>query len=98
MSGLKFKNGLSVDECTECWGSGGFWIRDIEGDEWGSCDTCGGTGYEGSDYHQYMMEQAEEEVVRKEVKCSYCGTKTRIQPVGDGCHSCSRGIMSHTGN
>ena len=34
MSGLKFKNGLSVDECTECWGRGGFWIGDYDDKEW----------------------------------------------------------------
>ena len=89
MSGLKFKNGLSVDECTECWGSG--------------CDVCLGSGYDSNDYHCYMMEQAEEEetgiqIMRAEVKCSFCGIKTRNQPSGDGCHSCIKGIMRPTGN
>lgn len=27
-------------------------------------------------------------------KCTYCGTETETQPVGDGCHACSRGTMA----
>ena len=53
---LKFQNGLEVDECTECWGSGGCFDED---NEFESCQCCGGTGYDNRDYEQYMIEQAE---------------------------------------
>ena len=66
MSGSKFKNGLSVDECTECWGSGGFWVGDYDEEEWVCCDCCGGTGYDSNDYYCYMMEQEEEEEEEEE--------------------------------
>jgi len=31
--------------------------------------------------------------MREKVKCSYCGTETHNQPVGDGCHACLKGTM-----
>ena len=63
---LKYQNGLEVDECTECWGSGGFFDDD---NEWESCDCCSGTGYESTDYANYMREQAElEEEQEKKTK------------------------------
>lgn len=70
MSGLKFKNGLDVDECTECWGRGGFWVSDLDpyDKEFETCKLCGGTGYDSNDYYQYMMEQEEEEENMEPVK------------------------------
>ena len=59
---LKFKNGLEVDECTECWASGGYFDDD---DDWIRCDCCGGTGYDSNDYLAYMHEQAELESEKK---------------------------------
>lgn len=60
---LKFQNGLEVDECTECWGSGGYFDED---DDWESCDCCGGTGYDSNDYRCYMDEQADLEEEEKQ--------------------------------
>ena len=60
MSELKFKNGLEVDGCTECNGSGGYWEGEYGDTEWERSDCCGGTGYDNTDYYQYVMEQEEE--------------------------------------
>ena len=59
MPGLKFQNGMEVDECTECWGHGGFWVTDAYDEVWESCESCLGCGYDSQQFNQYMMEQEE---------------------------------------